>query len=158
MTNKAFTVILKLSYFIANDVIFHLKDQRQHCFYQPIGPKPRNYVEGQRYVCDLSFGNLKWLWTKHNQLLNTATLQCMSVRNTTSLVVMQKCDRDDKQQRWKCVGNKNYNIVNKKSGKYLTYARYGRYITTKHGPHDATQWMRHRTIQPVCSQGEIIHK
>ena len=116
-----------------------------------------------KYSCNDHSESDRWIWTNFEQILNWKTLECMTDDYLSSggdnFVTIKKCDPNDGLQRWICVGDTKYNIIQTQSGRYLNYGDFGNYVTTNKG--DSKKWTRRDTTgkqKDVCAKGSVQRK
>ena len=112
--------------------------------------------------CDDDTKSYRWIWTNFAQILNWETLGCMTDDYHSvggdNFVTIKKCDPNDGLQRWICVGDEKYNIIQTQSGRYLNYGDFQNYVTTN--KRDSEKWTRRGTgtQKDVCAKGSIHRK
>ena len=114
---------------------------------------------GVRDVCGYAFWNSRWIWTNFAQLLNWNTLKCMTETydlGNTHFVLLKECEKDNDLQHWECVGNNKYNIIQKKSGRYMNYGDHYHFVTMNNTQN--VEWIRYGkpSASAVCAEGNQI--
>lgn len=135
------------------------KNNYEFCLYQyPYNTKYTFVQVGA--TCSYDNLDYLWIWTNFGQLLNWATLECMTddyhTRQNQHFVTTEKCDRNNQKQLWECVGNKKYKIKQTQSGRRMYYGEHSQYVTTKDTYwYNELKWMRFGSKKDVCSEGTV---